>query len=108
MDYGEKQLWWKSGNAEKPCFCLRFGAPYFYPDRRVTGAFTRKPTQKAARLISLLTRRRRIKRNDRSTAQTVRLPDGIFGRRMGIDIQEIFQRIHDKGYGIVRSQVNRK
>ena len=41
MDYGERQLWWKSGNAEKPCFCLRFGAPYFYPDRRVTGAFTR-------------------------------------------------------------------
>jgi hypothetical protein len=52
VDYGEKQLWWKSGNAEKPCFCLRFGAPYFYPDRRVTGAFTRKPTQKAAWLIS--------------------------------------------------------
>jgi hypothetical protein len=37
----------------------------------------------------------------------VRLPDGVFGRRMGMDIQEIFQRLHDKGYGIVRSQVNR-
>jgi hypothetical protein len=38
----------------------------------------------------------------------VGLLDVVFGRRMEMDIEEIFQRLRDNSYGIVRSPVNRK
>ncbi len=44
----------------------------------------------------------------RLSGRSVSLPDAVFERRIEMDIQEIFKRLHDKVYGILRSQVNRK